>query len=180
MIDRYYIINDIVIFYIKRKRGEYAGEYECFIDLADFEKIKDLPLNISFAKLNRNNVYIKFAEHYRDDEGKAKHKLFYLHRWLLNSDERDIDHVNHNGLDNRRKNLRYVPENKNCTNRIKKNPNNKSGYRNVCFLNGFYRIQLQINGKNTMFKEKFTDVHEAGRFAKEMRELYYGEFAGDG
>lgn len=40
-----------------------------------------------------------------------------------------------------------------------------------------YHVQLQINGKNKVLG-KFSDVHEAGRFAEEMRQKYYGEFAG--
>ena len=39
-------------------------------------------------------------------------------------------------------------------------------------------VQLQINRKNKILGY-FDDVHEAGRFAEEMRQKYYGEFKGE-
>ena len=38
-------------------------------------------------------------------------------------------------------------------------------------------VQLQIDGKNTKLGS-FDDVHEAGKFAEEMRQKYYKEFCG--
>jgi hypothetical protein len=35
-----------------------------------------------------------------------------------------------------------------------------------------------INGKNTVLG-KFSDVHEAGKFAEEMRQKHYGDYAGE-
>jgi hypothetical protein len=51
------------------------------------------------------------------------------------------------------------------------------GYRNVSLIKGKWVVQLQIDGKNTKLGS-FDDVHEAGKFAEEMRQKYYGEFAG--
>jgi hypothetical protein len=92
-----------------------------------------------------------------------------------------IDHKNHKGLDNRKENLRLVNKSKNAKHRNGKNKNNKSGYRNVCWISKYNKwcVQLQINGRNTLLG-KFDDVHEAGRFAEEMRQKYYGEFKGVG
>ena len=39
-------------------------------------------------------------------------------------------------------------------------------------------VQLQVDGKNTKLGT-FTDVDEAGAFAEEMREKYYGKFKGN-
>jgi hypothetical protein len=44
-------------------------------------------------------------------------------------------------------------------------------------VNDWWVVQLQIEGKNERLG-KFKDVHEAGKFAEEMRQKYYGEFAG--
>ena len=58
--------------------------------------------------------------------------------------------------------------------------NNKSGYRNVCWLKGYNKwcVQVTVDGKSTLLG-KFDDVHEAGKFAEEMRKQHYGEFAGN-
>lgn len=90
-----------------------------------------------------------------------------------------VDHRNYDTLDNRKENLRIVQSQANTRNRSGRNSNNKSGYRNVCLVKGKWIVQLQINGRNTKLGS-FDDVHKAGAFAKEMRNKYYGEFAGKG
>jgi hypothetical protein len=40
-------------------------------------------------------------------------------------------------------------------------------------------VQLQVNGKNThLGRFKKDQLEEAGKFAEEMRQKYYGVFAG--
>ena len=92
----------------------------------------------------------------------------------------NIDHINHDTLDNRRNNIRITLYNNNSTNRKGKNSNNKTGFRNVCKIKDWYRVQLQINGKNHLFKEKFDNAENAGIFAEQMRQKYYKDFAGFG
>ena len=42
-----------------------------------------------------------------------------------------------------------------------------------------WSVQLQVEGKNTTLKRfKKDQLKEAGEFAEEMRQKYYGEFAG--
>lgn len=69
--------------------------------------------------------------------------------------------------------------NKNGMDRTSKSSNNTSGYRNVSWIRGHWRVQLQINRKNNMFSEKFENVHSANKFAEQMRQKYYGKFAGN-
>jgi hypothetical protein len=107
-------------------------------------------------------------------------KDMLMHSFLFDRQENEVlDHINGNGLDNRDENIRPCSEDKNLKNRNGRNKNNKSGYRNVVLVSGYYRIQLQINGKNHRFPEKFSDVDDAGKFAEKMRLQYYGEFAGN-
>lgn len=97
----------------------------------------------------------------------------------LTNEKCQIDHINHNTLDNRKENLRMVKQDENLKHRKGKNSNNTSGYRNVSWNKYYekYVVQLQVNGKNTIFGY-FDDVHEAGRIAKEKRKEIYGKFAG--
>ena len=69
--------------------------------------------------------------------------------------------------------------NENLKNRKGRNSNNKSGYRNVSWDGYKWIVQLQVNGKNTClgrFPEN--ELEQAGKFAEEMRQKYYGKFAG--
>jgi len=91
-----------------------------------------------------------------------------------------VDHMNHNTLDYRRENLRIVSSSQNTRNRKSKNSNNTSGYRNVTKMGNYWRVQLQQEGKNVLFREKFTDPKEAGAFADARRAEFYGAFAGNG
>lgn len=108
-------------------------------------------------------------------------RVIRMHREIMQApDNVLVDHRDGNGLNNQRYNLRMATNRQNAMNRKGANKNNASGYRNVVWIGSYWRVQLQVNGTNHMFPEKFVDVHEAGRFAKKMREEYYGEFAGQG
>ena len=145
------------------------------IDLEDLEKVINFPYTW-FAKYNHTNdeYYVTASVYY--PELKQTRPIF-LHQFLTNANGKDVDHENNNTLDNRKSNLRVVEENKNSKNRKSRNRNNTSGYRNVSHINGKWVVQLQIDGKNKVLG-KFDNVHEAGEFAEEMRQKYYGEFAG--
>lgn len=70
---------------------------------------------------------------------------------------------------------------RNAQNRKSRNKNNKSGYRNVCWSKSEKKwlVQLQINKRNTVLgKFSYDELEQAGKFAEEMRQKYYGEFAG--
>ena len=111
----------------------------------------------------------------------GKKRVVYLATFLLDLVDKNIyhiDHKNNDTLDNREENLRKATVKENDRNRKGKNSNNTTGYRNVCLIKEWYRVQIQIDGKNHLFKEKFKVVEEAGAFAKEMRDKYYGNYAG--
>lgn len=118
---------------------------------------------------------------YYEVDGKKKHKVEYLHRFIFDNPDSEtvVDHINHDTLDNRRKNLRVTIKKKNLKNRNGKNINNKSGYRNVCRQDNQWVVQIQVGGKNTAVGRFPLDkLDEAGQFAEKMRQKYYGEFAG--
>ena len=164
--------NNIAKIELNRKKGENLWTT---IDLEDLEKVINFPYTW-FAKYNHtNDEYYVVASVYESEKQKAS--PMFLHQFLTNANGKDVDHENNDTLDNRKSNLRVVEESCNSKNRKGRNKNNKSGYRNVCFYKGKWIVQLQIDGKNKKIGS-FDDVHEAGKFAEEMREKYYGEFAG--
>ena len=145
------------------------------IDLEDLEKVINFPYTW-FAKYNHtNDQYYVVASVYHEELQQSR--PIFLHQFLTNANGKDVDHINNDTLDNRKSNMRIVEESNNSRNRKGKNKNNKSGYRNVSCINGKWVVQLQVNGKNTKLGS-FDDVHEAGKFAEEMRQKYYKEFCG--
>ena len=85
------------------------------------------------------------------------------------------------GYADEKENLRITNVPNNSKNREKRNSNNKSGYRNVCWNSSRNRwvVQLQVDGKNKVlgtFKED--ELEKAGKFSEEMRQKLYGKYAG--
>lgn len=74
----------------------------------------------------------------------------HLHRMIANCPEGYfVDHINGNGLDNRRSNLRICTHAENMRNR-RIHRNNKSGYKGVYFdpsRGGRWRAQIRAKGK---------------------------------
>lgn len=176
MKNRYVIEDDVVRIFLNRRYGK--SDLETLIDLEDFDKINAFD-GFFCAFLTRENG--KYYASINMKNGKKKY-ILRLHRIILNLGKffPHVDHINDNSLDNRKSNLRITDNKSNLKNRYDANSNNTSGYRNVSWnkvLNKWV-IQLQIEGKNHIFKEKFDDVNEANLFAIEMRKKYYGEFQG--
>jgi hypothetical protein len=72
-----------------------------------------------------------------------------MHREIMKARPEDIiDHINGNGLDNRKQNLRFASKRLNGQNRDKP-ANNKSGYKGVSFrkTHKLWQATIVINGK---------------------------------
>jgi len=172
--NEYEIIDNIVLFKVTCK----DKELYTIIDLKNLQRLIDL--NITWSASDKikakGGFYIQ-----GNIRINGKKETICLHTFLLNCigvrGIYHIDHKNNNPLDNRENNLRKVTISQNMQNRKGKNSNNITGYRNVCFSKGWYVVQIQVDGKNKRLG-KFKDVIEAGKFAEEMRQKYYGDFAG--
>lgn len=86
----------------------------------------------------------------RKTHGYYDSSKVYMHREILKSIPRNkvVDHINGNGLDNRKSNLRIITQRENTFNsgiRI----NNTSGYKGVSRLGNKWRARIYIEGKET-------------------------------
>jgi len=88
-----------------------------------------------------------------------------------------VDHINGNGLDNRRENLRVCTNAENGRNR-KKQTNNTSGFVGVCRIkkSGRYGTKIGIDGKY-LYLGSYEDAAEAARVRDEAAIKYHEEFA---
>ena len=91
-----------------------------------------------------------------------------------------VDHINHNGLDNRKSNLRVCTQSNNAMNR-KKAINNTSGYIGVIFKKDCNRWEAFIRAEG---KRKYLGLFATPELAyearKEAEEKYFGEFSYQG
>lgn len=156
------------------------------VDLEDLDRVLNFDYSWHSGYRAKTKSYYAKANVYTGEKVNEKWKYYtlYLQQFLLGIEGRkvDVDHINHDTLDNRKENLRVSYRKSNSKNRNGKNINNKSGYRNVSYIpsngNKKYIVQLMINGKNTRLKS-FSNADEAGAYAEQMREKYYGEYAGE-
>lgn len=152
------------------------------VDLEDLEKVLNFPYTW-YAKYfpDIDDYYACATEYLGIENGKAKNRLAYLHQFITNAQGKIVDHKNHNTLDNTKKNIQVTEDKDNSANRKSRNRNNKSGYRNVCWSKNENKwlVQISINKKSTVVgKFDYEDLDKAGQFAEEMRQKYYGEYAG--
>jgi len=167
--------DDYAVMKIVRRNGEVV---ETKISIESIEKLKNHKSKWHVYKNKNNDSYYVVSTVYLGViDGKPRTEAIRLNRFLVDAKDGEyVDHINHDTLDNRLENLRILSNDANLRNRKGKNSNNTTGYRNVSYnkRTNKYIVQLQINGKNKVLG-RFDDVHEAGKFAKEMRKKYYKE-----
>lgn len=107
-----------------------------------------------------------------------KNKKIHMHRLIMNTPKgMDTDHINGNGLDNRRCNLRICTSSQNHIN-TKKRKNNTSGYKGVfsCQLSKNWRAQIRYNHKSIHIGNFINKIQAAKAYNQKAKELF-GEFA---
>lgn len=106
-----------------------------------------------------------------------------MHRFIMNAEKGvEVDHINHNTLDNRKENLRICTRNENEHNRSKtniENPRNYSSkYKGVAInkQNNYYEAKI-IKDSKKIFIGYFEDEVVAANAYNEYAKKYFGEFA---
>lgn len=98
---------------------------------------------------------------------------FYLHRGITRAGIGEtVDHIDNNGLNNRRKNLRIVSRG---VNRQRSDSvSNSTGYRGVSYIPGTCKFEARIYHDGKCIRlGRFDDIHEAARaYDKKAVELY--------
>lgn len=108
---------------------------------------------------------------------KSRKRHIYLHRFLTGARRRRrVDHVNHDGLDNRRENLRVCSNAQNMWNRKGPQRNNRSGYIGVYRKRSKWSACICTNGK-TRYLGVYETPEEAARVRDAAAKKYHGQFA---
>jgi len=150
------------------------GEKEILIDDEDYNKIKDFKWCILKNSKETNAPFYVATREKREN----KITTLYLHRFIMNCpDNKQVDHVNCNALDNRKQNLRICNQSENSKNqRIRKS--NSSGYKGVHWAKkeNKWVVQIRINGVKTRIGRS-ENLKEAALLYNQAAMEYHGVFA---
>jgi hypothetical protein len=139
------------------------------VDDADFDwlnqwkwRIKDRNRNVLYAVRNLSRT--------------MGEKEIFMHRTINETpDELFTDHINGDGLDNQRKNLRCCSKSQNGANRGGPK-NNTSGFKGVVLIKGKW-VALIHRNKKVFYLGVFATPEEAAKAYDEGAKKLHGEFA---
>jgi len=125
-----------------------------------------------YARVTKYSWHAHFASNKVYARARINYKLTYLHRYILNAPpDMQVDHKNHDTLDNRRDNLKITTPSQNQRNRSGAPSHSKTGVRGVQKLpSGRYRVLIQ-----TQHYGVYDTSEEATRVAQEVRTKLYGD-----
>jgi hypothetical protein len=115
----------------------------------------------------------------RRESRRSTYRTISMHRQILGleyGDTREVDHINRNGLDNRRCNLRIATSSENKMNHGMQS-RNTSGYKGVTLdkQSQRWKAQIGVSGK-TISIGKYKNPHDAYKAYCDAALRYHGEF----
>lgn len=143
----------------------YCGEF-AIVDSEDVEYL---------SKFRWHKAKFKHTNYVR---GTVEGKQILLHRLIMKEPVgMDVDHINHNGMDNRKENLRIVTRSQNAQN-SRVGVNNTSGVKNVHYIKSRnrYRVVIGVDNKNIQIGY-FKTLEEATEARTAAVKKYHGEYA---
>ena len=160
--------------------------YVALVDDEDYERLSQFTWRVNTCK--RTNYAMRHqtegAIPGKTRKGKLTEKpkrhAVMMHRSILGDipNGMDVDHIDHNGLNNQKENLRICSRHGNTRN-MRKSINKKSSpYKGVSWnkQKNKYTAQILVNGK-IQYLGPFIDPKEGAKAYNEAAIKYYGEFA---
>lgn len=148
----------------------YKGiEYPILLDEEDYEYYKNRSLIIHKG---RQTLYVRFCFGHSGRE--------YLHRKIMQCpDGMTVDHINGNGLDNRKSNLQICSMKENSRKQRKQKRPTKFVYKGITHRAGLkkpYRAKIVVDGKQ-LHIGYYSSLEEAAIAYNESAETHFGKFS---
>lgn len=151
--------------------------YKAIVDDKDYKKVNKYKWH-ALVQPRKNTIKIYACR--KDYVNGHKFPIFVrMHRFIMECPRNlQVDHINNDGLDNRRKNLRLATNQQNQWNKMQ---TNKTGYKGVGYMpwvrgKKFYYAKIHVNGKNISLGYHMT-AREAGIAYNEAATKHFGKFA---
>ena len=173
MKNNYEIREDITVIFVESKTH---GKQEILIDTDDLDKFIKFKKTWSVYKPAKSRTHYATARLKKEDKWGS----IDVHRFLMNPEKGlVVDHINGNGLDNRKENLRVVTQAQNKQNLRGAQIDNKTGVRGVFFDTRSNRYVAQVHSRRKLlFWKSFNTLDEAELAVKEARKKYF-QFSND-
>jgi hypothetical protein len=148
------------------------------VDDEDYDYLIKLKWSASKKGDNKYAIRRQYVEE-RNEKGRKKTVKVSMHRIILGVTDKNqfIDHIDGNGLNNQRSNLRLASSHENNRN-IRKKKNCSSKYKGVSWLPKFkkWKVDICVDGKKKGLG-LFKNEEEAARAYDRMAKIHFGEFA---
>ena len=148
------------------------------VDDQDFLRLSEFKW---FTLKRRNTCYAATFTGMWDSKRRRGRILLLMHRVILRlpaGRQPCVDHMNGNGLDNRRKNLRVASMSQNLANSKQRWANNTSGYKGVSFhkRGHMWTAQITVNYKK-IHLGCFQSPEEASGAYRQAAKKFFGQFS---
>lgn len=153
---------------------KHKGKYFAMVDDEDFEWLNKYNWSV---KLDKNGTYAQRGSY---NETKLMHRIILK----LSNPKIICDHIDHNGLNNQKINLRVCTYSQNNQNRIGMGTSKylgvsktivKSIVKNKKYSYTYWQTSVNINGK-LVYRKNFKEEKEAALAYNEAALKYHGEF----
>ena len=158
------------------------------VDDEDFERVNQFKWYYNDGRASRT-VQLGYKDQAKPkNSANQKKGHIHMHRFILNAPSNlEVDHKDHNQLNNQKNNIRLCNSSQNKANRRKRADATFTGYKGVEYIFSYYNgkrktrekpwlARAQLNGKK-YYLGYFTTAEEAARaYDAKARELF-GEFA---
>lgn len=148
------------------------GTHIVRMDLTDYKTILN-GRNIHIIKGARGRALYAVMNVYYNGKSRPRG----IHREIMGNPSCEVDHIDEDGLNNCRSNLRLADRSQNGAN-ISKPSSNTSGYKGVHFQKSAnkYSVNITVRGK-TLYGGLYDTAEEAAKCYDDLAKKHFGEYA---